>query len=333
MINKITTETINIDDIKEIVIYHKNLFGVKTDLLDEAYLSIKHEMFNMINLFTLLDDEFEDFTLSLLIKDVLSLIFYFDNLDIKIKMLMDEDDIKEYKKIREKIVPIINTKMYYLDLYIWKRVEISREVQYYLRQKFNSSVHNIFDFLTYRKNSFKTAIDMKYDIKDIDTKVKYNKKDIDTIIALDILETESKNELLQKLIDRKNSIKFFKNMKSYDIKSVVKDIEFLRYGKGETIINEGELCKEVYFVLSGICDVKIDNKYIATIEKNQLFGEFSAILDEPRTATVISQYSTTVIRFNFAFELFNLEPHPFTLLYKNIIDELIKKIAKANKRR
>ena len=68
------------------------------------------------------------------------------------------------------------------------------------------------------------------------------------------------------------------------------------------------------------------------LRRNQIFGEFSSILNEARVASVIANEEVTTIRFNFAFELFDNEPYPFTMLYKNIIDELLKKVIKSNHR-
>ena len=325
------TKEITLDSIKDIIDYHNNLFGIKDDLIEEKYLSISSEIFNMINLFTLLDDDFNDEILSLLVKDVLSINICVDSLDDRIKQLKDDEQHDSFVKESLKIKAILNTKIYYLDLYLWEQVDKSILVQRYIRQKINFSVHNSFDFLTHKEVTFNTVTEIKHNLSDIDLKVKYDENTFNYICSLDVFVDRRKNELLRRLIDSKDSIPFFKNMEPFDIKSLVKDIEFLRYKRGEQIIKQGETSKEVYLVLSGSCCVKINNKKVATVEKNQLFGEFYSILNGSRTASVISENNVTVIRFNFAFELFDIKPDSITILYKNIINELIKKIAKSNK--
>ena len=333
MEDKLVINNIDLSKIEDIINYHDMLFGVKEDIQDTLYLNIKQEMFSMINLFSLLDENFQEYALTLLIKDILSLIVYFDTLDNKIKEPSNSKYLKDYKSYRNKIIPIINTKMYYLDLYVWKLAEVSRPIQFYIRQRYKMPVKNIFDFLTYREKSFNPLIDINYKISDIDLKVHYDDVDAEFILSLDMFVERRKNTLLRKLIDSKSCISFFRNMEASDIKFVVKDVEFLRYKRGETIIKQGEDSKEVYFLLSGQCLAFVDGKNVGRLEKSQIFGEFSSILNESRTASVVAQDSTTVLRFKFAFELFPIEPHPFTMLYKNIIDELIKKIVKLNRKR
>jgi len=330
---KLVVNEVDLSKIEDIINYHDMLFGVKEDIQDTLYLNIKQEMFSMINLFSLLDENFQEYSLTLLIKDILSLIVYFDTLDNKIKEPKNSKYLEEYKEFRTKIIPIINTKMYYLDLYVWKLVDISRPIQFYIRQRYKMPIRHTFDFLTYREKSFSPLIDINYKISDIDLKVHYENSDAEYILSLDMFIERRKNTVLRKLIDSKNCISFFKNMEATDIKYVVKDVEFLRYGRGETIIKQGEDSKEVYFILSGQCLAFVNSKNVGRLEKNQIFGEFSSVLNEPRTASVVAQDACTVLRFKFAFELFPIEPHPFTMLYKNIIDELIKKIVKLNKKR
>lgn len=333
MDDKIIIKDINLKEIEKIIKYHDELFGLKSDLQDVLYLNIKQEMFSMINLFSLLDEDFQEYGLHLLIKDILSLIVHFDALDTKIKDPSNNQIREQYKNLRGKIIPLINTKMYYLDLYVWKLVEKSRPIQFYLRQRYPVTVHHTFDFLTYREKSFTPIIDINYKITDIDLQVKYDDIDIEFILSLDLFMERRENVVLRKLIDSRHCISFFKNMEPQDIKFVVKDVEFIKYARGESIIKQEDNTKEVYFLLSGACIVQINEKNIARLEKNQLFGEFSSILNEPRTASIKAQEDSCVLKFNFAFELFPQEPHPFTMLYKNIINELIKKINRSNKRR
>ena len=267
LIDNNIVKDINLDEVSNLIDYHYNIFGINKDIGEFLYLDIKHEMFNMINLFSLLDDRFEDDIINLFIEDALSLIIYFDILDTKSTESEEKDLQIQCKLLREKVIPIINTKLYYLDLYIWESVQKSRPIQFYLRQKYKFLLNDTFDFITYREKGFDTIIDITYKVKDIDLKVKYEANEILYIKSLGIEKERRENTLLRKIIDNKDSISFFRSMNPHDIEFVIRDIEFIRFKKGETIIKQKDFTKEVYFLVSGSCIVFVDHKNIARIEE------------------------------------------------------------------
>ena len=162
--------------------------------------------------------------------------------------------------------------------------------------------------------------------------MEYTEEDLAFFEHLNTFVDKRENKILRRLIDSRASISFFNDMIPEEIKHIVKDAEFIKYDKREAIILQNTDSKEIYFVISGKCKVLVNDKIVGKIEENQIFGEFSSILKEKRNATVETLEETTVLRFNFAFELFKKDPYAFTMLYKNIIDELIKKIIFSNKR-
>lgn len=329
----IRIENIDIKEIENIVNYHDEIFSVHKDISDVLYLEIKQEMFTMINLFSLLEANFEDRLINSLLKDILSLIYYFDRVDELLVKDNEKEKLIKFRTLKKKIIPIINTKMFYLDLYIYKKIENSRFIQSYLKEKYTYIIKNTIEFVAFNEDEFSTLINVNYKVEELDLKVKYDKESVRILFSLDTYEDRREDFLLRKLIDSKNSILFFKGMPAEDIKYVVKDVEFIKYKTNETLIIKDEDSKEVYFLLSGKCNVVVGNSIVARIGKNQLFGEFSSILNEKRNATIIANQESTVLRFKFAFELFNKEPYPFTMLYKNIMDELIKKIVNSNTKR
>lgn len=319
--------------LNEIVRYHSSLYGINKNISDTVYLEIKQEMFTMINLFGLLDNSFEDKQINLLLEDILSLIIYFDKLNEQIKIEKSNDFVLRFKEIKSQIIPIINTKMYYLDLYVFNKVSSSRFLQSYIKQKFTHTINNSLEFISFGGESLIPIIDTNYKMININLFVKYESQYYKSIKELDQLIDRREDYLLRKLIDSRKAISFFKGMEPEDIKYVVKDVEFIKYKVNEMIIKKDEDTKEIYFLLSGNCKVIVDGNIVGRVDSNQLFGEFSSILNERRNATIIATQETTVIRFNFAFELFKQEPFPFSRLYKNIMNELIKKIVKLNYRR
>ena len=80
-----------------------------------------------------------------------------------------------------------------------------------------------------------------------------------------------------------NSSPFFSAM-NLESKKKLFEISFLcKFLQGERLCNEGDESYFVYFLKSGIIDVVINKKIIATIEENRLFGELSLIKPEDNT--------------------------------------------------
>ena len=139
------------------------------------------------------------------------------------------------------------------------------------------------------------------------------------------------NEYIERIVRAKNNIALFKNMKDDDIKSIVKNVQFIQYYPGETIIRQGEMSTEIYLVTNGTCEVRHDTKIVGKIEKNQPFGEFAPIINEPRSATIIAKDKVTAILFELNLELLEKSLSGYAIMYKNFVDILIKKIEKGNK--
>ena len=76
--------------------------------------------------------------------------------------------------------------------------------------------------------------------------------------------------------------------------------------EGDVIINEGEESTDAYIILEGQVDVIKNNKVIATLQENALFGEIGLVDQRPRTATCVAKTRCTlgtVTREHFAILL------------------------------
>ena len=63
---------------------------------------------------------------------------------------------------------------------------------------------------------------------------------------------------------------------------------------GQTIIKEGEESTDAYIILKGEVDVVKNNKVIATLTENSLFGEIGLVDQRPRTATCVAKTGCTL---------------------------------------
>jgi len=349
-------------EITEILDHHKSIFNVNPDIHANSHLNMKDDIFLLVSFFSSFDDSFEDDLTSMMLDDVLSLLKYFDKINYKKEINRTfcankfETLYKEYEKenqdigfdvfkdkyldylkeLRVKVIPVINTKLYYLDLLIWSKARASKVILRVLRNFGANDCFNTKDFHDNKSINFKSMVDYKYVAQNYDPKLRYSQKDIDFVLSLDNVNDnidETYEENFNRLIGVKNKIAIFKGMQDGDIRLVVKDVFFMKYNPHETIIREGELGDDIYFIVSGTCRVTANHKAVGLLKEHQIFGEFSAITKDLRTATIRTNSIVTVLSFKLATELFEEIPESFSNLYKNVIDELIKKIDLSNQKK
>ena len=63
---------------------------------------------------------------------------------------------------------------------------------------------------------------------------------------------------------------------------------------GDVILKEGEESTDAYIILDGEIDVIKNNKVIATLQENALFGEIGLVDQRPRTATCVAKTRCTL---------------------------------------
>ncbi len=349
-------------DIIDVLDYHKNLLPVNPDIRANSHLNIKDDIFLIVSIFSSFDDNFEDDLSKMLIDDILNLLKYFDSINYNQKngrtfsgnTLEDmykniqndntnvslEDFKSEYfrnlKDLRTEAIPIINTKLYYFDLLIWKKARESKLILKVLGNLDANDCFNTKDFTQNKGINFKSMVSYKYISNDSEIKPRYNQEDLKYLLTLNSENDDidsSYEENFNRLIGVKNKIEIFKGMLDGDIRTVVKDVNFMKFNPHETIIREGELGEEIFFLVSGICRVSANNKPVGLLNQHQIFGEFSAITKDLRTATIRTNSVVTVLSFKLSTDLFDEMPESFSVLYKNIIDELIKKIDLSNQKK
>ena len=219
---------------------------------------------------------------------------------------------------------------------IWKKAGESKIILRVLRNFGANDCVNTKDFHDIKSINFKPMISYKYIAQTYDEKPLYSKHDISLVLSLDDVNDdmdENYEDNFNRLIGVKNKIAIFKGMQDGDIRLVVRDVLFMKYNPHETIIREGELGDDIYFIVSGTCRVTANNKAVGLLNEHQIFGEFSAITKDLRTATIRTNSVVTVLSFKLATELFDEIPESFSNLYKNVIDELIKKIDLSNQKK
>ncbi|MDY6905553.1 MAG: DUF4388 domain-containing protein [Thermodesulfobacteriota bacterium] len=92
---------------------------------------------------------------------------------------------------------------------------------------------------------------------------------------------------------------FFKTLKKHEVKHLVTFIRHRQFAKGETIIQKGQIGKNLYVILSGMVEVVGENDVnIAFLGKEEILGEMSLISGDAAGATIKAVEPTKVIYLN-----------------------------------
>lgn len=340
--------TVNIIDSKlekltDIIKYNETSLGINKNIRSGSFLNIKEEIFYLVNFFSSIDDNFKDELLQQLLNDVLHFLNIYEQIEkANFEDICSGDDAcnstdelknKFNSKLKEsklKVISIINTRLYCIDLRMWDLVRKSKKVKRFVNIFEVGDVRNTQEFLKIQKYNLKPMFKGNYIPTTNNLKPIYKDEHDKLLISLENGYEDKLDEGMEHLIKAKESIGFFENMSDEEIKLITSDVQFIKFNASEVITKQGDECQDLFFVISGECTVVQDNKVVGSVGVNQIFGEFSKITNKKRFSTVITKVPSTLLRFNLRLELFDEAPFSFSTLYKNILAELVKKIDISN---
>ncbi|HHY73676.1 MAG TPA: cyclic nucleotide-binding domain-containing protein [Bacillus bacterium] len=82
-----------------------------------------------------------------------------------------------------------------------------------------------------------------------------------------------------------SKVPLFEMLSLEELQKIEEVSEVKGYQEGKQLFEEGDIGDTFYVVLIGKVKIYRDNKYIATFEKGDSFGELAIIDQEPRSAT------------------------------------------------
>lgn len=337
---------------KELIQHHKDIFNLhaKAAMNKTNFIAIHEDILSFINILRQIDYQFEDTFLDTILEDVINLVHFINSMSCeneatsafienelkKIKEISGNHEeikslfIKEFKLNKNILLHLLNTKFFYLDKYIWYKINNSHELRQLLKIKKLSHVNSTIEYLKHNPNK-KSFMSLDYKSFKINLHKTYNKEDIEFVKQLALHHEPHENKAIEQLIRYKHKIPYFTDVSEYDIRDVIKEVQFLHCKEHEVLIKELDTTHEIFFLVDGECRVSWNQKSLGTIHPETIFGEFSFITKQPRSATVKTNTECIVISFLFDFEQFDNNPCLYAQLYKNIAEELVKKIYVMNK--
>jgi CRP-like cAMP-binding protein len=143
----------------------------------------------------------------------------------------------------------------------------------------------------------------------------------------------------EKIIEILKRIPFFGEFTDEDFPLMLGITQWVRFGAGDIIIREGTSERTFFFILKGRVAVKKKTgigslkKDINILSPGESFGEMSFITGSPRSADIIAEDTTYVLRFK-AEEILGKQENPEHIrilfkLYKKFAEILADRLTKA----
>ncbi len=101
----------------------------------------------------------------------------------------------------------------------------------------------------------------------------------------------------EKIVDLKQ-LSFFTGFVEGDVNEIVRASIWLEYKAGEEIIAEGDIDDCFYIIASGTAVVQKSGKQVNRLQAGDCFGEMGYITKSKRTATILAESPTTLMKIN-----------------------------------
>ena len=151
-------------------------------------------------------------------------------------------------------------------------------------------------------------------------------------------KTESLSDAQKKLLEIKDRIYLFDGIEAKDVGNMTRNVRFIRYKEGDTVMEQGDESDDIYFLLNGLIDVFVEHDEaqvpVGQIQHGALFGEMSFITGNPRSATMVTVSGEAMaIAFQMsADEVDDSNALDYAQLFHNIAHSVANKLEACNER-
>ncbi|WP_321777182.1 cyclic nucleotide-binding domain-containing protein [Sulfurimonas sp.] len=160
----------------------------------------------------------------------------------------------------------------------------------------------------------------------------YTPEDIEQFLQVNKIEEEKEDkQTFAKLLRVQSKISIIANIDPQDLKAIIYNLKFIKFNYKDYIIEDGDISQEIFFILSGQCQVFHKGKKIGTLETGKTFGESAAIFSTKRSASVVcSSQNTTLLSFSINHDNMEFCSVALATLYKNLALQIDTKLRAMN---
>lgn len=143
----------------------------------------------------------------------------------------------------------------------------------------------------------------------------------------------------EKMIEILRKVSFFSEFTDEDLKLISGFMQWIKFEPGDIIIKEGTTEKTFFLIIKGKVSIKKRTwlgslkKAIDMISAGQIFGEMAFITGKPRTADIVAEEDTYILKFS-AEDMLKDEikyAHILVKFYKKFAETLSERLAKADR--
>jgi CRP-like cAMP-binding protein len=161
----------------------------------------------------------------------------------------------------------------------------------------------------------------------------YTVDEIEEFLKINEQESNSDSDTMKKLLSVQDKIKIFKGINPNELKSIVYDLQFMRYKFKDHVIDQDAQSEVIFFIIDGECQVFRNKVKIGELHPGSSFGESGAIFGHKRNATVVcASKSATLLSFKIDQENMEFASKALAALYKNLASEINIKLDELNKK-
>ncbi len=112
-------------------------------------------------------------------------------------------------------------------------------------------------------------------------------------------QPDSQDRRIERVVGRLTAVDFLAALDQKQIETLARESRLETYLPGERVVRQGDPGQDLYVIVSGKADVKLEQggltSVVTTLGPGQFFGEMSLLTGEPRSATVVAAESLQVI--------------------------------------
>jgi small-conductance mechanosensitive channel len=125
-------------------------------------------------------------------------------------------------------------------------------------------------------------------------------------------------------------IEILSPLREEDLGALVPHVRLRVYGRGETVVRQGEEGDSLFIVLRGGLEVRFDGKKVGELSEGEFFGEMSLLTGEKRHATVVAAEEVRLIEVSKEALSPVISAHPAILAgLSDRLERRLEKIAAA----